>query len=265
MTEAAIPIVALIVLVGLSFFLFGDAGAKGPNQVALVLAAMIGLVIGRRAGYTAEQLREAAIASVGTGRRRDLHPVRGRRADGRLGDERHADGHGLLRAAAAEPELLLHDDRAHLRHRRLQRRQLLDRGGDDRHRAGRHRPSTWTSTPRSQRGQSSPGRTSATSRRHCRTPPTSPPRSAARTSTSTCARCCGPSIPALAITLAIFFFMGSPGDFDATEKLDSIRSTFDVSLVHFLPLVVVDRAGGAARAAVHDHHDGCAGRRRCSP
>ena len=47
------------------------------------------------------------------------------------------------------------------------------------------------------------------------------------------------SIPAMAITLAIFFFMGSPGDFDATEKLDNIRSTFDVSLVHFLPLVVV--------------------------
>ena len=41
MTEAAIPIVALIVLVGLSFYLFGDAGAKGPNQVALVLAAMV--------------------------------------------------------------------------------------------------------------------------------------------------------------------------------------------------------------------------------
>jgi NhaC family Na+:H+ antiporter len=47
------------------------------------------------------------------------------------------------------------------------------------------------------------------------------------------------SIPAFAITLLIFLFMGSPGDFDATEKLDSIRKTFDVSLVHFLPLVVV--------------------------
>ena len=67
MTEAVIPIVALVVLVGLSYFLFGDAGAKGPNQVALVLAAMIALVIGRRAGYTNDQLRDAAIASVGTG------------------------------------------------------------------------------------------------------------------------------------------------------------------------------------------------------
>ena len=47
------------------------------------------------------------------------------------------------------------------------------------------------------------------------------------------------SIPAFAITLLVFFFMGSPGDFDASEKLESIRKTFDVSLVHFLPLVVV--------------------------
>jgi len=65
--EAALPVVALIVLVALSFYLFGDAGAKGPNQVALVLAGLVALVIGRKAGYTLEQLREAAIASVGTG------------------------------------------------------------------------------------------------------------------------------------------------------------------------------------------------------
>jgi hypothetical protein len=45
MTEAAIPIVALIGLVGLSFFLFGGAGAKGPNQVALVLAATVGSTV----------------------------------------------------------------------------------------------------------------------------------------------------------------------------------------------------------------------------
>jgi NhaC family Na+:H+ antiporter len=47
------------------------------------------------------------------------------------------------------------------------------------------------------------------------------------------------SVPALLITLAILFFMGEPGDFDASEKMENIRSTFDVSLVHFLPLVVV--------------------------
>ena len=36
LVEALIPIASLIVLVALSYYLFGDAGALGPNQVALV-------------------------------------------------------------------------------------------------------------------------------------------------------------------------------------------------------------------------------------
>jgi NhaC family Na+:H+ antiporter len=31
LTEAIIPIASLVLLVGLSYFLFGDAGASGPN------------------------------------------------------------------------------------------------------------------------------------------------------------------------------------------------------------------------------------------
>ncbi|MBN9000105.1 MAG: Na+/H+ antiporter NhaC [Rhizobiales bacterium] len=65
--EALVPVVALILLVALSYFLFGDAGAKGPNQIALVLAGMVALIIGRRAGYTLTELSEAANASVATG------------------------------------------------------------------------------------------------------------------------------------------------------------------------------------------------------
>ena len=38
LTEAVIPVASLIVLVALSYFLFGDAGAAGPNQVALTFA-----------------------------------------------------------------------------------------------------------------------------------------------------------------------------------------------------------------------------------
>jgi NhaC family Na+:H+ antiporter len=67
LTEAIIPIVSLIVLVGLSFYLFGDAGALGPNQVALTVAAMIAVFIGWRRGHTLDSLREAAVASVGSG------------------------------------------------------------------------------------------------------------------------------------------------------------------------------------------------------
>jgi len=66
-TEAIVPIVSLVLLVSLSFYLFGDAGALGPNQVALVVATMIAVFVGWRRGYTLESLREAAVASVGSG------------------------------------------------------------------------------------------------------------------------------------------------------------------------------------------------------
>jgi len=67
LTEAVIPVAGLIVLVALSYFLFGDAGAAGPNQVALVVATMLALFIGRRRGHTLRSLGEAATASVSSG------------------------------------------------------------------------------------------------------------------------------------------------------------------------------------------------------
>ncbi|MBM5571619.1 MULTISPECIES: Na+/H+ antiporter NhaC [Deefgea] len=65
--EAIIPVAALILLVGLSYFLFGDAGALGPNQVALVVATMIAVFIGWRRGHSGESLAKAATDSVSTG------------------------------------------------------------------------------------------------------------------------------------------------------------------------------------------------------
>ena len=67
MTEAVIPVASLIVLVALSYFLFGDAGAAGPNQVALTIATMIAVFIGWRRGHTLDSLRESAVASVSSG------------------------------------------------------------------------------------------------------------------------------------------------------------------------------------------------------
>jgi len=67
MTEAVIPVAALILLVALAYFLFGDAGALGPNQVALTVAAMIAVVIGWRRGHSLEDLGKAASESVATG------------------------------------------------------------------------------------------------------------------------------------------------------------------------------------------------------
>ena len=43
--EALVPVAALILLVGLSFLLFGDAGAEGPNQVALAVATMVAVLV----------------------------------------------------------------------------------------------------------------------------------------------------------------------------------------------------------------------------
>jgi Na+:H+ antiporter, NhaC family len=65
--EAVVPVAGLILLVGLSYYLFGDAGALGPNQVALAVATMIAVFIAWRRGHTLDSLREAAVASVGSG------------------------------------------------------------------------------------------------------------------------------------------------------------------------------------------------------
>jgi NhaC family Na+:H+ antiporter len=65
--EAIIPIASLIILVGLSYYLFGDAGAKGPNQLALVVATMIAVFLAWRRGHSLDELRQAAIESVSSG------------------------------------------------------------------------------------------------------------------------------------------------------------------------------------------------------
>jgi NhaC family Na+:H+ antiporter len=67
MIEAIVPVASLIVLVSLSYYLFGDAGASGPNQVGLVAATMIAVFIGWRRGHSLASLGEAAVASVSTG------------------------------------------------------------------------------------------------------------------------------------------------------------------------------------------------------
>ena len=65
--EAVVPVASLILLVGLSYFLFGDAGAVGPNQVALVVATVIAGFIGWRCGHSIDGLGKAATDSVSTG------------------------------------------------------------------------------------------------------------------------------------------------------------------------------------------------------
>jgi NhaC family Na+:H+ antiporter len=238
MAEAATPIVALIVLVGLSFYLFGDAGAKGPNQVALVMAAMIALVIGRRAGYTSEQLRDAAVASVTSG----VGAIFILFAVGALTGAWAMSG--TLMAMVYYGLQILSPNYFYMTTALICGIVAFSVG------------SSWTVAATIGVGlvgisvnmELSPAVTAGAVISGAYFGDKSSPLS----DTANLAAAVGgaelyqhlrevlwTSVPALAITLLIFFFMGSPGDFDASEKLDSIRKTFDVSLVHFLPLVVV--------------------------
>jgi NhaC family Na+:H+ antiporter len=65
--EAIAPVAALVLLVALAYYLFGDAGAAGPNQVALVFATMIAVFMALRRGHTLKDLGKAASESVATG------------------------------------------------------------------------------------------------------------------------------------------------------------------------------------------------------
>jgi NhaC family Na+:H+ antiporter len=65
--EAIIPVASLIVLVGLSYFLFGDAGTSGPSQVALTVATLIATAVAWRRGHSLAALNAAAVESVSSG------------------------------------------------------------------------------------------------------------------------------------------------------------------------------------------------------
>ncbi|HRO12233.1 hypothetical protein, partial [Amaricoccus sp.] len=67
LAAALVPVVALVGLLGLSFYLFGDAAAGGPNQIALVFCSILATLVAWRHGHSVEALRDAAVASVTTG------------------------------------------------------------------------------------------------------------------------------------------------------------------------------------------------------
>ena len=67
LAAALVPVATLVFLLGLSFFLFGDAAAAGPNQIALVFCAIVASFVAWRRGHSVADLRDAAVASVTTG------------------------------------------------------------------------------------------------------------------------------------------------------------------------------------------------------
>lgn len=237
--EALIPILSLIGLVAVSFYLFGDGGALGPNQVALVVATMIAVFIGWRAGYTLEELQEAAVKSVSSG----ISAMFILLAVGSLIGTWAMSG--TLIAMVYYGLHLLHPNYFYVTAAIICGVVALSIG------------SSWTvvgtigiglmgiganmgldpaisagaiisgayfgdkSSPLSDSTNLAAAVAGADLYRHIR------------------AVMLWTSLPAMAAALVLFWYLGAPGDFDASEKIEAIKHFFNVSLVLFLPLLLV--------------------------
>ncbi|MBL7978980.1 MAG: Na+/H+ antiporter NhaC [Bacteroidetes Order II. Incertae sedis bacterium] len=62
--HSLIPIFVLIGLLSSSVLLFGDGSSSGPNQIALILSAMVAAIIGLRSGHTWNELQEGMVHGV---------------------------------------------------------------------------------------------------------------------------------------------------------------------------------------------------------
>jgi Na+:H+ antiporter, NhaC family len=62
--EALIPIVLGCLFLGASFLLFAAEATKGPLQTAIICATVAAMLSGRRAGHSFDTLREAALAGI---------------------------------------------------------------------------------------------------------------------------------------------------------------------------------------------------------
>ena len=64
MGQALLPLIVLVGLLALSVRLYGDAASGGPNQLALLLAAMVAALVGIRNGLAWRDIQEAIVRAV---------------------------------------------------------------------------------------------------------------------------------------------------------------------------------------------------------
>ncbi|MBT8336038.1 MAG: Na+/H+ antiporter NhaC [Gemmatimonadetes bacterium] len=62
--ESLVPIVALVALLGISVFLYGGDSSYGPNQIALMVAAMVAAALGIRNGYKWKELEAGIVHGI---------------------------------------------------------------------------------------------------------------------------------------------------------------------------------------------------------
>ena len=64
--DSLIPIVSLVLMLGLSVYLFGDSSSSGPNQIVLTLAAAIAAIVAIQNGHRWKDLLQAIVDGIGT-------------------------------------------------------------------------------------------------------------------------------------------------------------------------------------------------------
>ncbi|MBO1255035.1 Na+/H+ antiporter NhaC [Alteromonas sp. 5E99-2] len=64
LSDALIPIVSLIIMMGGSVYLFGDNSSFGPNQIALLLGVGISAIIGLKNGYTWASIEKNIVKGI---------------------------------------------------------------------------------------------------------------------------------------------------------------------------------------------------------
>lgn len=62
--QALIPLLALIAMLSLSVYLFGEDSSYGPNQIALLVAAGIAVIIGFNNGFSWQQIEEGITEGI---------------------------------------------------------------------------------------------------------------------------------------------------------------------------------------------------------
>ena len=67
MVDALVPITLLIIMLSLSVYLYGDNSSYGGNQIALILAASAGAIIGIKNGYTWKEIEKGIVNGVSMG------------------------------------------------------------------------------------------------------------------------------------------------------------------------------------------------------
>lgn len=235
---ALVPVMVLIGLLALSYLLFHDSAALGPNQVALAVAAMVAYWVGRRCGQSGDDLRDAGVHGVSTG----ISAIFILLAVGALIGTWAMSG--TLLSMVYYGLKLLQPNYLYMSSCLICAVVALSIG------------SSWTVAGTigigligvTQRMGLDPAITAGAVISGAYFGDKSSPLS--DTANLACAAAGSQlydhvreslwtSLPALLLALAAFWMLGSPGDFDASGTLEALRGLHTPSLLHFLPLALV--------------------------